>query len=170
MNWFLIGFSSSGKTTLGKRVAESLSYDFVDLDTLIEQREKKSISVIFEEKGELYFRNCETFYLKHLPFSANRIIATGGGAPCFNDNLGWMKLNGKVIYLKADEIILYKRLSLIKNERPLFKPIPPENLKEHISDMLHMRELFYLQADEVVSFGEDEEETIKHISSIIIKS
>ncbi len=170
MNWYLIGFSGSGKTTLGQRVAESLGYDFVDLDALIEQREKKSIPAIFEEKGELYFRNCETFYLKHLPFSENRIIATGGGAPCFNDNLGWMKLNGKVIYLKADERILYKRLSLIKDERPLFKPIPAENFREHISDMLRMRELFYLQADEVVSSEEGEEDAFESLKSIITNS
>jgi shikimate kinase len=170
MNWFLIGFSGSGKTTLGQRVAESLGYDFVDLDAVIEQREKKTISEIFEDKGELYFRNCETFYLKHFAASPNRIIATGGGAPCFNDNMGWMKLNGKIIYLKVDEKILHKRLSLIKDERPLFKPIPPENLKEHISDMLRMRELFYLQADEVVTVGENDERAFKSLYSIIANS
>jgi shikimate kinase len=167
MNWFLVGFSGSGKTTLGKRLAQSLGYDFVDLDALIEQREKKTISALFEEKGELYFRNCETFYLKHLPPSPNRVIATGGSAPCFNDNIGWMKLNGKVIYLKTDVATLFNRLFKIKEQRPLFKDIPLNKLKEHVSDMLRMRELFYLQADEVVTVGEDEEKVFKLISAVI---
>lgn len=161
MNWFLIGFSGSGKTTLGKLLAESIGYDFLDMDALIEQREKQSITSIFETKGEQYFRNCESFYLKHLPISENRIIATGGGTPCFNENIEWMKLNGKVIYLKVDETILYSRLAPIKDGRALLKAVPIEKLQNHISIMLQMREVYYLKADDVVNIDNDIETTLK---------
>jgi len=167
MNWFLIGFSGSGKTTLGKRLAESIGYDFWDLDALIEEREKQTITEIFEQKGEPYFRNCETFYLKHLPISKYRVVATGGGTPCFNKNIDWMKLYGKLIYIKADEAILFDRLTIIKNNRPLLNHFNSEELKAYISIVLKQREPCYEQADFLIESNKDEDTSLKELLSFV---
>src|SRR5436853_6290275 len=94
---FLIGFMGSGKTFLGKQLAQLLNYEFIDLDEWIEQREKKSIAEIFSEDGEEYFRKKESQQLKLLAEKNNAVIATGGGTPCFHDNMKWMNDHGFTI-------------------------------------------------------------------------
>ena len=98
---FLIGFMGSGKTYWGKIWAAKCGLQFLDLDEVIEQEEKKSVDKIFEQNGEAYFRQRETEVLKTFTQKQNCIIACGGGTPCFNNNMQWMNDNGTTVYLLA---------------------------------------------------------------------
>ena len=111
-----------GKSTLGPLLAQQFNLPFLDIDALIEQREGRSISQIFSEQGELYFRQLEQQELNELP-DVPQIVACGGGLPCFEDNLLRLKLKGLVIYLEAAPEVLYARF---QNEvdRPLLQDWP----------------------------------------------
>ena len=102
MRIFLIGFMGCGKTTLGKKLAKHLNFNFIDLDRFIENKTVKSINVIFDEKGEQYFRDLEKESLNEIYKMDNLVIATGGGTPCFSDNMQTMLEKGICIYLKME--------------------------------------------------------------------
>ena len=87
---FLLGFMGSGKSTLGKRLAKKMSWEFLDMDKVLEEQEGMTVTQIFQEKGEAYFREAETQFLQGLDPSMNRIVATGGGAPCHTNNMDLM--------------------------------------------------------------------------------
>ncbi|MBP9884292.1 MAG: AAA family ATPase, partial [Chitinophagales bacterium] len=87
---FLIGFMGSGKSTVGRQLATQLQYHFIDLDTLIEQQEKATIAQLFASQGESYFREQEAFHLRSLDKHERVVVATGGGCPCYHDNMDWM--------------------------------------------------------------------------------
>src|SRR5438309_12108249 len=109
----------SGKTFLGKQLAELISYEFIDLDESMEKDEGASIAAIFSSKGEAYFREKESLLLKSLLQNKNAVIATGGGTPCFYDNMKWMNEYGVAVYLKLSSEILFQRLKPEINHRPL---------------------------------------------------
>ena len=92
-NIYLIGMPSSGKSTLGKELARNLGYSFTDMDKLIETREQKTISEIFSGQGESHFRELEKKILYGFQPDQSMVIATGGGVPCFNDNMEFIKNN-----------------------------------------------------------------------------
>src|SRR5437773_11285939 len=96
---FLMGFMGSGKTFFGKQLAQLLNYEFIDLDELIGKNEGATIAEIFFSKGEAYFRSKESSLLKSLSQNENAVIATGGGTPCFHDNMKWMNEHGITVYL-----------------------------------------------------------------------
>jgi shikimate kinase len=146
MKIFLIGFMGSGKTHWGKLWAVKSGMQFVDLDDIIEQQEKKTITEIFEQNGEAYFRQLETDTLKTFSKRANCIIACGGGTPCFNDNMQWMNANGTTVYLSATPDDILKRVINEQAKRPLVKDFSPEELKDFIENKLKEREAFYSQA------------------------
>ena len=98
---FLIGFMGSGKTTLGKALAQKLGVDFIDLDLYIETRYHKTVREIFAESGEERFRQIEKSLLHEVADFENVIIAAGGGTPCFFDNIDYMNGHGTCVYLKA---------------------------------------------------------------------
>ena len=110
MRLYLIGFMASGKSTFGKCLAKQNAQRFIDLDEQIEQRIGMSISAFFEKKGEAAFRKIESDVLKETVDLEDCIIATGGGTPCFSDNLAWMKKNGTTLWLNIPLEILVKRL------------------------------------------------------------
>lgn len=143
---FLIGFMGSGKTYWGSRWAEQYDLPFIDLDKLVEQRENKTIAGIFEENGEEYFRNVETSCLKAFSGKRSFIMACGGGAPCFNNNMQWMNEQGTTVYLSAAPSFLCERLMDEKNKRPLLKDLHPTELLSFIEMKLKEREPFYQQA------------------------
>jgi shikimate kinase len=149
MRIYLVGFMGSGKSTIGKRLANNLKFSFIDLDKYIEDHTMKTIPEIFEQKGEAEFRKLENKYLKEVSEIENVIISTGGGVPCFADNMTIMKQQGKIIYLQLDNISLANRLnnSKLKNSRPLIKNIPESELVNFISIKISEREPFYNQAD-----------------------
>lgn len=148
MNIFLIGFMGCGKSTIGKKLAKLIDYDFIDFDQLIENKEKLNINDIFNLKGEGYFRELETTLLNNLN-SKNTIISLGGGTPCFNNNMSIINQKGLSIYLKLPAKTLAKRLADSKTKRPLIEDVKhnPSALINRIDDMLIEREPFYLKAD-----------------------
>lgn len=146
MRIFLIGFMGSGKTTLGKQLAKKLGYQFVDQDTLIEERLKMTVGDIFATYGENRFRLEEREVLLSFETSTNLVVSTGGGAPCFFDNIGIMNTLGCSIYLKAEPKTLANRLKNSQNTRPLIIGKSEQELLDYISAKLFEREPFYNQA------------------------
>jgi len=144
--FFLIGYMGSGKTTVGKQLAKKLNLQFVDMDLFIENRYHKSISAIFEEKGEDGFREIERKALHEIIDFENIVISTGGGLPCFFDNMDVMNQAGTTIYLKVSVEELMNRLRNGKQKRPLIKDKNSEEIKDFIAVNLEKREEFYNQA------------------------
>ena len=151
MKIFLVGFMGSGKTTIGKKLANYLKSEFVDLDKLIEVKAGMSIVDYFEIHGEIAFRELEKDVLQKAYFAENAIIATGGGAACFDDNMAWMNENGHVVYLSLPPKALAVRLENSKADRPLIRNLKGDELVQFISDKLEEREPFYNQSKFVVS-------------------
>lgn len=150
MNYYIIGFMGSGKSTFGKELSEALGYSFIDTDTMIIEKEGRGIPDIFEEEGEEEFRNIESEVLRSTAKLENTVIATGGGAPCYKDNLAWMKAHGQLVYLKLFEGELEKRLKADKEERPMLKDVSEEDLPGYIYETLRQRAAYYHQADFVI--------------------
>jgi len=149
---FLIGYMGSGKTTVGKLLAAKLGYSFVDMDVHIEEKLFKSVSQIFAELGEEQFRLLERQSLYEVAKFDRVVISTGGGAPCFFDNMGYMNEQGMTVYLKLSPEELAERLELSRaNKRPLLAGRKGEELRRFISDGLAKREPFYAQAAYTVS-------------------
>jgi shikimate kinase len=137
----------SGKSTWGKRLANAVQYNFVDLDAMIEQQQSSSIERIFSEKGEDYFRELEKKILHQTAHFTTTIIACGGGTPCFFDNMNWINSHGKSIYFKANATLLIDRIEGSKAQRPLFLGMSRDQMKERIEILLTIREPFYLAAN-----------------------
>jgi shikimate kinase len=148
---YICGFMGCGKTTEGKKIANEIGFNFIDLDEYIVNKFNKSIVDLFKDVGEEEFRNIETIALKECTNNnSETLIATGGGTPCFNNNLEFMKCNGYLIYLKLNEQELLKRLSNAKTNRPLIKDKNNEEMLLYIENLLKVREVFYNQADIIV--------------------
>jgi len=138
---FLIGYMGSGKTTVGRKLAKKLNLPFYDLDKLIVSRENDTISGIFSSKGEDYFRITERQTLFSLDLNEPAIISTGGGTPCYMDNMAWMNNNGITVYLEMTPKALFSRLKGSGNDRPLLKG--HTNLPEYIENHLNERKFYY---------------------------
>ncbi len=136
----------SGKSTLGRMLSEHLNLQFVDMDHYIEMRNHKTIPQIFAEEGEAEFRKKERKALEELSEFTNIVIATGGGAPCFFDNIELMNKSGKTIFLNIDASILADRLMSSKTERPLIKGKSRKELVAFIDETLKKRNEFYRKA------------------------
>jgi len=154
MKVFLTGMPGCGKSTFGRKVAAKLDSDFIDLDKVIVEKEGLSISEIFETKGEKYFREIESALLKETIINKNQfIMATGGGAPCFFDNMNYMNENGITIYIDTPIEILLERLTVSGiNKRPLLKQMGEEYLYEGLVDKLKLRLPFYNMANHVLAY------------------
>ena len=153
----------SGKSTIGKALANELNLSFVDLDHAIKKQMGMTISDFFAASGELKFRRLENEVLNNvLAENDQMILSTGGGTPCYGNNLQLMKSasNAKVFYLKASIKILTERLLSEKDTRPLIQSIGDEDLPEFIGKHLFERLNFYLQADHVVDIDQKPIETI----------
>jgi shikimate kinase len=118
-----------------------------DLDKLIEMNEEKTIAEIFNEDGEDYFRKAEAKILRWFKEKKKFIIATGGGTPCFQENMHWMKKEGIVIWLDEPVEVLVKRLSPEKQQRPLISALSDSEIARFIEDKLVERHSFYAQAN-----------------------
>jgi shikimate kinase len=148
MNIFLVGFMGSGKSFLGRQLACQLNYTFIETDEWIEHAEGKSISKIFEEEGEPYFRKKETEFLLGLKMVNFCVIATGGGMPCYADNMNLMNTLGTTIWLEVDENILLERLKAEKEHRPML--VKAYDLQKRIRDLLETRKPYYQRANKII--------------------
>jgi len=146
MRIYLIGYMGCGKSTLGRRLSKHAGLQFIDMDHYIEERNCKTIPQIFAEEGEAEFRKKERKALEELAEFTDVVIATGGGAPCFFDNVDVMNRTGKTIYLNIDPGILADRLMKSKTERPLIKGKSRKELVAFIDETLRKRNEFYKQA------------------------
>lgn len=147
MRIFLIGYMGTGKTTLGRELAETLGLEFIDLDYYIQARYQKTVGRLFEEFGESGFREIEKRMLREIGEFENIVVSAGGGTPCFYDNMEYMKQSGKTIYLKASPEALAKRLNTCKEKRPLIKDKDEEELYLFVKESLDKREPYYSVAD-----------------------
>ena len=139
-----------GKTTLGKKLAKHLNYNFIDLDSHIENKTTEKITEIFDKKGEQYFRDLEKESLNEICKMDNMVLASGGGTPCFSDNMQTMLVKGICIYLKMESEDLAERLYKEKNNRPLIKNLSSKDLVDFISEKLMEREVFYKKAHHIL--------------------
>lgn len=159
---FLIGYMGSGKTTVGKLLAEKLGYSFIDMDSHIEEKQFKSVSQIFSELGEERFRSLEHECLHEVAEFEDVVISTGGGTPCFFDNMEYMNSRGLTVYLQLSAAQLVERLNRSKvNKRPLLENLKDNELLEFIEIGLAKREPFYAKASLIVP--SDLETTIEDI-------
>lgn len=164
---FLIGYMGSGKTTIGKLLATRLGYSFVDMDAHIEEKQFKTISQIFAEKGEHEFRLLEQKCLHEVSEYENVIISTGGGTPCFFDNMEYMNSHGLTIYLKLTAAELAGRLEAIGvSKRPLLANRKGEELRRFIAEGLSKRESHYKKAN--YSLSGDIDETVEKICELLV--
>ena len=140
---FLIGFMAAGKTSLGRYAARRMGREFIDLDYYIESRFRKNISQLFSERGETGFREIERNMLHEVGEFNNVLIATGGGTPCFFDNMTYMNERGITIFLTCSVDVICHRLLVAKVKRPLVEGCTPEELPARVTEMLEKRLPFY---------------------------
>ena len=143
MKIFLIGLSGTGKSSIGKQLSSRLKVGFLDTDTVIEKNEQKSISEIFRIHGELYFRGLESNLLSDLPTISEQdcVVSTGGGMPCFDQNMNRMLELGVVIHLTMPLEMLVSRL-----EKSTNRPLLAENLRESLKNQFNERNPMYSKA------------------------
>lgn len=140
-NIVFIGFMGAGKSSIGKLLAEKLSFSFIDTDILIEKKMKMSIPKIFKKYGEAHFRRCENEAVKEAAERSNIVISTGGGVPMFETNMQVLRENSIIICLRANvETIMYRTRG--RGHRPLL-----DSQKEKIQELLDKRKPFYEKAD-----------------------
>lgn len=163
MQVFLIGFMGSGKSHTGRRLANLLQRPFADLDQAIVERAGLDIPTIFAEQGEHRFRQLERDCLRTLAAPPKRVVACGGGTPCFFDNMDWMNQQGLTIYLRADAELLAQRLLKNRAARPLLKGLPPEQLPAFITEKLAARTPYYMQANVVYDQEEAQEDVAQSL-------
>lgn len=146
MRIYLIGYMGSGKSTLGRQLAKALNLSYIDLDKYIEERNCKTVAQLFAKDGEDVFRKKEKSAISEVSQFTNVIIATGGGAPCFFDNMEIMNQTGITIFLDVAPHELARRLFISRTERPLIKGKSKEELMQFIEENLQKRRPFYSQA------------------------
>ncbi len=149
---FIVGFMASGKSTFGKKVAKELGYKFIDTDKEIERQEGRSITQIFEENGESYFRKLEMNFLKNVSSTEeNTVFSTGGGMACNQYRMNRILNSGKTIYLEIDVKSVINRLQNAKQKRPILANLSEVELEKKISSLLDKRKKYYEQAHKTIS-------------------
>ena len=163
---FLVGFMGCGKTTLGRKLASRLGYEFMDLDHVLEAQAGMSIAEYFSSFGEDAFRKLESDVLKQTYYPEHAVISTGGGLPCFFDNMQWINAHGRSLYIQLSPKTLADRLEHEKVTRPLLRDKHGEELIAFIGEKLAEREPFYKQATFIANglslTAEKVEEMLKH--------
>lgn len=141
-----MGFMGAGKTTVGRKLAKTLSWEFIDTDEWIEKEQGKKISDIFAESGETAFRDMETELLKTLQErDGHFVLSIGGGMPVREENRALLQSLGTVVYLKTSKEEIIKRVSGAKN-RPLLQG---GALEEKVTALMNARESIYKETAQV---------------------
>ena len=161
MRIYLVGFMGSGKSTLGQRIAAAFQVSCFDTDRVIEAQAGMTIAELFAARGEDFFRHLEADVLRQTTFYEKSIIATGGGLPCFGDNMSWMKEKGITIYLDWPEQIITKQLMKERASRPLIANLAEADASLRIKDLLRIRRPIYEQAAITIEMQGDEDSDYK---------
>ena len=148
-NIVLVGFSGAGKSTVGRKLAEQLTMNFIDLDVYIEEKYHTAIPLLFQRYGESAFRTLEYAALQEVLSAENTIIAVGGGTPCHGDAMSLINARARSLYLKLTEEQIVNHLLHSKKKRPLTNHLSEPDLREYVRKTLAVREPYYLQAQEV---------------------
>lgn len=164
---FLVGYMGAGKTTIGKVLSNQLHLSFVDLDHFIEGRYHKTVRQLFDERGEQGFREIEKNALHEVAAFENIIISTGGGTPCFYDNMSFMNSLGLTVYLKVSTGELVNRIELCKHTRPVLKNLSGEELTQFVAKSLTERSSQYEQAR--IVFNAETMETETDITDLCLR-
>lgn len=143
---FLVGYMGAGKTTLGKAFAKAMNLSFIDLDWYTEERFHKTISQLFVELGEKKFREIEKRMLHEAGEFEETVISTGGGTPCFFNNMDYMNQHGDTVFLNVDPKVLFIRLKITHQNRPILQGKNDEQLMSFIVDSLKKRAPYYNKA------------------------
>ena len=152
MKIFLVGLMGSGKSFLGKEIANQSALPFFDLDAEIERQEGQTIFEIFSSKGEAHFRKIEAASLRNCSKAKEFVMATGGGTPCFHDNMNFILQSGTSIFLNTPiKDILNRIAGLQRNVRPLLRDLSDEEVEKTLVSMLENRKPFYERADFTVN-------------------
>lgn len=167
---FLIGFMGSGKTTLCNALTAHTGLRTVDLDDFIEREAGMSIKEYFACHGEAQFRRFESESLARAAALGYDIIACGGGTPCFNNNMELMNRLGKTVYLYVPEEILFSRLAVARDHRPLIAALDDDRLRRFISDKVAERNPFYRLATDIFDASSlDSEEQVNRSVTLFIE-
>jgi shikimate kinase len=157
----------AGKSTVGKRLANRLGINFIDLDDAFEAKYRYSIPRFFDHFGEEKFRDLENECLREIIIeNEDAVISTGGGTACFKDNMSMMQDAGKTVYLKMHPKSLAHRLNRARRLRPVVRDVQNDDMQGFVEEQLTERETFYKQADITVK-GEslDMEELVAAIGN-----
>lgn len=160
----------SGKTHFAHLLATNNNYNFIDLDTIIESNTGSSVAEIFNTKGEFFFREKETQALHstvNVSYTKN-IVATGGGTPCFNNNMHWMNENGITIWLNQSIENIVERTVGAKLQRPLIANIPNKNLFNFFTNQLQQRTEFYKQSKHSLTANDINENNLQKIINLYV--
>ncbi len=157
----LLGYMGSGKSTVANAIGAQTGWPVIDLDAVIEARVGQSIPTIFSEKGELYFRKQEREALQEVLMRRDSfVLATGGGTPCYYDNIEVMNQHGHTFFLQGSVGTLAERLRSSATQRPLLNGLSEEEQSEFIAKHLFERNTFYQQAQHTLSVNGKSPETI----------
>jgi len=158
---YLVGYMGSGKSTVGKRLAKALGIPWIDLDHEIESKFKISVAGFFSKYGESAFREAEHKILQQISATAEAVVSTGGGVPCFHNNMELMNNTGLTIYLDVPPETILSRIGPHARKRPLFQQMNGDNILEKISAHLTSREMYYRQAQMIIDGTDPDIEELK---------
>ena len=168
---FLIGYMGCGKSSIGRPLAKRLGLKFVDMDAEIERRCGVSVQQFFADRGEEAFRRLERELLRELTSAEDTVVATGGGVPCFFDNMELMNGAGVTVYFKLAPEKLAARLEHGKAKRPLLRGKSQRELVEYIRENLERREPFYSRARLIVACDSMSDEYVaRHVEMYLENS
>lgn len=156
----LVGYMGSGKTLLGKSIAETLGIRFINSDSEIEQQTDMSVGQLFEQYGENHFRSLEREFLSNFDVQESFVLATGGGTPCYNNQMEVLNAMGTTVYLQCSNETLFSRLKYERDHRPLIAGLSDEELHESIDVRMKQRESIYQLAQFIISEEDHQAETI----------
>ena len=164
---YIIGYMCSGKSSISRKVAARLGYEAFDTDDLFEEKYHICVQDFFEKYGEDYFRKFESEILKKTGEMHHVVVSTGGGTPCFFDNMQWMKENGSTIFVRVSPLTSFHRIMKAKRKRPLVYGKSEEELFQYVENHYNSRLPFYEQADFTVK-GEnlDIDEIMNYLSQL----
>ncbi|MDR2385577.1 MAG: shikimate kinase [Tannerella sp.] len=162
---FLTGYMGVGKTIIGRTLGEKINFSYIDTDHFIENRYRKKISEIFAIEGENRFREIEHNVISELSDFEHVVISTGGGLPCFNNNMELMNKKGITVYLEASATLLAARLEASNTVRPVLQGRFGEDLRKFISENLEKRRICYEQAK--IRFNVEEMKDEKDIKVLL---